>query len=148
MLYTLADLTRFTGAKRRSAQLWAEGGVLIAEQQSNCQGTGTHRLFSRDEVIVACVVAAFALDSFPIGRLIQIAQSVRTVLQNQKDRDLVSQAIYDTDRVYLAYDQTGRPTFFSKMPLEFLLDEMNDSNVKSNIVFLNGCFARLRAAAF
>jgi hypothetical protein len=76
--YTLADLVRVTGAKRRSLQLWADAGVIRAKKGTNRAGTGTHRLFSRDEAIVACIVHAFAQLQMSIGQLLNVASVCRT----------------------------------------------------------------------
>jgi hypothetical protein len=78
---TLADLARVTGAKRRSLQLWADAGVIRAKKGTNRAGTGTHRLFSREEAIVACIVHAFALHQIAIGELINISTRVREALR-------------------------------------------------------------------
>jgi hypothetical protein len=84
--YTLADLERVTGAKRRSLQLWADAGVIKAMRGTNRAGTGTHRLFSREEAIVACVVYAFALHQIAIGELLSISTKVREALHSRKGR--------------------------------------------------------------
>jgi hypothetical protein len=76
--YTLADLVRVTGAKRRSLQLWADAGVIKAKKGTNRAGTGTHRLFSRDEAIVACIVNSFGIHQMPIGQLLNVASVCRT----------------------------------------------------------------------
>jgi hypothetical protein len=77
--YTLADLARVTGAKRRSLQLWADAGVIRAKKGTNRAGTGTHRLFSRDEAIIACIIQAFALHQMSIGELQGIGMVLRDV---------------------------------------------------------------------
>jgi len=76
--YSLADLTKLTGAKRRSVQLWAEAGVIQAKRETERAGTGTHRRFSRREAIIACIVKVFADGRVSIGVLKAIAQAVRT----------------------------------------------------------------------
>ena len=81
MDYTLADLARVTGAKRRSLQLWADAGVIKAKKGTNRAGTGTHRLFSRDEAIVACITHAFALHQMSIGELLTISHAFRYGMQ-------------------------------------------------------------------
>lgn len=47
---------------------------------TNRAGTGTHRLFSREEAIVACIVYAFALHQIAIGELLSISARVREAL--------------------------------------------------------------------
>ena len=81
MDYTLADLARVTGAKRRSLQLWADSKIIIAHGGTDRAGTGTHRRFSRREAIVACVIHAFALHQIAIGELFRIALVVRFFVQ-------------------------------------------------------------------
>jgi hypothetical protein len=75
--YTLADLERVTGAKRRSLQLWADAGVIEAEPSTDRAGTGTHRRFSREQAIVACIVRGFAERQMAIGELLAIAERLR-----------------------------------------------------------------------
>jgi hypothetical protein len=150
-MYTLADLVRLTRAKRRSVQLWAESGALVAEPETERAGAGVHRAFSRDEAIVACVVAAFALDAFPIGKLIHIGASIRDLLKKKEFRGDVLQAVNNERPTFLYYDQKLSPTIIAPFVEQFgkhLLGEMNDENVKANIVYLNGCFARLRSQSF
>ena len=83
--YTLADLTRLTGAKRRSVQLWAEAGVLTAEADSDRAGTGTHRRFSRNEAVIAIITTALAQLHLPIGDLLKVSGAVRSVFNGQGD---------------------------------------------------------------
>jgi hypothetical protein len=91
--YTLADLVRVTGAKRRSLQLWADAGVIRAKRGTNRAGTGTHRLFSRDEAIVACIIHAFALHQISIGELLNIASVARTHPGSMVRRNFIDRAI-------------------------------------------------------
>jgi hypothetical protein len=75
--YTLADLARVTGAKRRSLQLWADAGVIVPEKSTDRGGSGTHRRFSRKEAVIACIVHAFALHQIAIGELQLISTAMR-----------------------------------------------------------------------
>jgi hypothetical protein len=164
MLFTLADLTRFTGAKRRSVQLWAEAGAIAAESDTERAGAGVHRLFSRDEVVVACVVAAFALDNVPIGVLIHVGGAIRGMLVGGFRYELGG-AIRNERKCFFIYDQRKTPLFISPFTSrfvtipgrpevnasktkseidEYIANEMDDTNVKANIIYLNGCFARIR----
>lgn len=87
--YSLADLVKITGAKRRSVQLWAEAGVIRAYAATERRGTGTHRQFGRDEVIIACVVHAFACRQMTVGELLEISSATREFLNRGKDRDVM-----------------------------------------------------------
>jgi hypothetical protein len=82
-MYTLADLTRISGLKRRTVQLWAEGGALIAEPATERQGSGVHRLFSRSEAIICVMLAQLGSVSPPIGRLKFMAGLIRKELRRK-----------------------------------------------------------------
>jgi len=78
--FTLRDLTTATGAKPRSLQLWADAGVIRPKRGTNHAGTGTHRVFSRSEAIIGCIVNAFAQHQIAIGELLNISGRVRAAL--------------------------------------------------------------------
>ncbi len=83
--YSLADLTRLTGAKRRSVQLWAEAGVILADPGTDRAGTGTHRKFSRQEAVIALVINPLAKLHISIGDLLKVADSVRRLFTGDDD---------------------------------------------------------------
>jgi hypothetical protein len=105
MEFTLADLVEITGAKRRSIQLWADAGVIVADRQTDRAGTGTHRRFGRDEAIVACVVHAFALHQVAIGELLVISSAVRNWMNSPSLRRLIiDQSVEGTGGWSLLYE--------------------------------------------
>ncbi|TIM10974.1 MAG: hypothetical protein E5Y67_25370 [Mesorhizobium sp.] len=110
---TLAEVTKLTGAKRRTVQLWAEAGVLIAEHATDRAGTGVHRRFSKDEAIVACLVHAFARRlQTPIGVLLRISKLLRTSMSHEKFASMVHRAIADPDsELFLILRGSGAPSF-------------------------------------
>jgi hypothetical protein len=124
-LYTLADLARATGAKRRSLQLWADAGAIMADQSTDRAGTGTHRRFPRDEAIIACVVHAFALHQIAIGELLRISMMVRFWIQNNADfgedkpRDILETAIKGEGNALLVYE-SWRDDSLKKRPTKGL----------------------------
>jgi hypothetical protein len=93
MDYSLADLEKATGAKRRSIQLWADAGVIRAYPRTDRRGTGTHRRFSRDEAIMACIIKGLADRQRPIGELLRLSTSIRAFLNSGADRKLLEAAI-------------------------------------------------------
>jgi hypothetical protein len=100
--FTLADLTRITGAKRRTVQLWAEAGVILARADTERGGSGTHRRFSRDEAIVACVLRPFAERQMSIGEVLNVATAVRRQLQEGGHaREILENAIQGRWHNYL-----------------------------------------------
>jgi hypothetical protein len=100
--FTLADLVEVTGAKRRSLQLWAERSVIRALPQTESAGTGVHRLFSRDEAIIACIVHAFAMRHIAIGGLKDISLAVRSFIDTESS--LVYEAIGGSGHTMLNYE--------------------------------------------
>ncbi|RVD21015.1 hypothetical protein [Mesorhizobium sp. M4B.F.Ca.ET.017.02.2.1] len=99
MTYSLSDLTKITGAKRRSVQFWAECGAILADKDTERAGTGTHRRFSRDEAMVSCVIAYFAQMHVELPQLTDLAAKFREMLPGI--RHFVEQAISDEMVVYL-----------------------------------------------
>lgn len=100
MEYSLSDLTKITGAKRRSVQFWAECGAILANKETERAGTGTHRRFSRDEAVIACVLAYFAQMHVELPQLTDIGAKLRNQLL-PTIRDSVEMAITDEMVVYL-----------------------------------------------
>jgi hypothetical protein len=95
--YSLADVVRMTGGKRRSVQLWAESGAIRAYSATDKRGTGTHRRFSRDEVIIACCLNGLARRQVGIGELIRIGRGLRNFLNRGKFRARIEEAISTTE---------------------------------------------------
>ena len=82
-----------SGGKRRSVQLWAEAGAIQAFSRTDKQGPGTHRRFSRDEVIIACCLNSLARRQVGIGELIQIGRGLRKFLKSGNSRQEVETAV-------------------------------------------------------
>ncbi|MCS3449552.1 hypothetical protein M2222_001627 [Bradyrhizobium elkanii] len=83
--YSLRDLVEVTGAKRRSLQLWADAGVILAERGTQRAGTGTHRQFSRREAIVACIIRPLAERQIAIGELLALSDRIRLAIVMSPD---------------------------------------------------------------
>lgn len=98
MNYTLADLARASKAKRRSLQLWADAGIIRAYTSTERKGTGTHRLFSRDEAIIASILNLFSRRQVAIGELQRLALAIRKFLDSGKKRVALEEAIAGEQR--------------------------------------------------
>lgn len=98
--FTLADLTKLTGVKRRTVQLWAEAGVIEAMPETERAGTGVHRRFSRQEAMIACVIAPLSLFQISIGALKGIAEYTRKAF-NVDDGNRIERAIRENLPIYL-----------------------------------------------
>jgi hypothetical protein len=156
--YSLADLARITGAKPRSVQLWADAGVVKAIPETERAGSGTHRQFTRDEAMIACIVAAFAERKVAIGGLIEIGEAIRSLpaLKRRDSRlDFLGDAVRRSgENFMIAYwnRRTGRaainfvssnrfpdaePGFFE------LFKILKDDRRIADVVSLNACLKDL-----
>lgn len=109
MDFSLADVARISGAKPRSIQLWADRGVIDADPSTEARGSGKHRRFSRDRVIVACIVAQFAKQGVSIGNLLNIATGVYGFLirWGKKRHNFFERAAAGTGWAYLVVHLSG-----------------------------------------
>ena len=102
MDYSLADVVGLTGGKRRSIQLWAEAGAILAYPRTEKRGTGTHRRFSRDEVIIACCLNGLARRQIGIGELVRIGVAIRDFLNTGgPDRQAFEEVVGQKREAYL-----------------------------------------------
>ncbi len=74
---TLAEVVKLTGAKRRSVQLWADAGIILAVEGTDRAGTGVHRRFNSDEVKLIALLVPLARWGVSIGLLRAFARSFR-----------------------------------------------------------------------
>jgi DNA-binding transcriptional MerR regulator len=113
-MYTLADLTRLCGAKRRTIQLWAEAAALVAEAATERQGSGTHRMFSRDEAIICLILSRFARWNISVGQLVRIGTIMRKyVLTSQTQRDRIEKAIRGGETLRMTLDSANTVTLLT-----------------------------------
>jgi hypothetical protein len=78
--FSLAEVVKRTGAKRRAIQLWADGGVILATPETDRAGTGHHRTFEPQEVQIAAILAPLAQLQISIGVLKRFAGVLRQAL--------------------------------------------------------------------
>lgn len=136
MDYSLSDVTRITGAKRRSVQIWAEAGALKADLDTDRQGTGTHRRFSRDEAMIACVLSAFAGMQVPIGQLIVLGDHFRDLLKSPETHAGFEQAIENTAAVYVIVQDLADHFETHIVRRAFNLTDSEDDEVDRQIGYL------------
>jgi hypothetical protein len=102
MEYSLSDLARITGAKRRALQLWAEAGAILTQDGDIHGGRGTHRRYSRDEAIIACLLAPLSrVHQMPIGGLVEVGARVRGILSVPAHRAHIETAMSTGSRLAL-----------------------------------------------
>jgi hypothetical protein len=158
-MFTLADLTRMSGAKRRTVQLWAEGGALLADPVTERQGSGVHRIFNRDEAVICLILSRVEQWHVSIGRLRQIAAGIRTQLQtNSAVRNLIEATVTGVGTATLALHADGGVTLlgglredlppyqkFGETRQQELLMRLSESNRSCILIFLDGALSALRA---
>jgi DNA-binding transcriptional MerR regulator len=104
--YTVADIIKATGLKRRTVQFWADRGVINATRATQSSGQGVHRSFTRNELIIACVLHPLSLgwrgdQTRSLGELIELAKILRTLLRTPVTHRDFDEAISSDDDVYL-----------------------------------------------
>jgi hypothetical protein len=145
--FTLADVTRITGAKRRSVQLWAEAGALRAVASSERAGSGVHRLFGREEVVIACILQGFALQGVSIGNLIQVADGLRVYFSIPHLRETFDEALRGVGTNIMLYDLRGHINIWSSTHSKVSLDSaltsmMGEQSISAVCVDINASVAR------
>jgi hypothetical protein len=146
--YSLADVVNISGGKRRSVQLWAEAGAIRAFSRTDRRGTGTHRRFSRDEVIIACCLNGLARRQVGIGELARIGKALRKLLGRGNAADAILGVTKRFEQyLFIIWEESRDP--------EVLLIEEQDFAIEitkrvkgrglSIILPLRECLAGLRA---
>jgi hypothetical protein len=102
--FTLSRVAEVAHAPKRAVQLWADAGVIKAKAATMLAGSGVHRRFDRDELIIACIVSPFARQKMAIGGLLTVSEGVRVYLRTGKQHAhlrLVERAIAGEGHNYL-----------------------------------------------
>jgi hypothetical protein len=147
-MYTLADITRMCGAKRRSVQLWAEAGAIVAEPGTSREGSGVHRVFDRNEVIIACILHGLAVQAVSIGKLVMLATLLRGARPSPYWNEELEDALANRESNFLVYDGNDQLWFWStksKATLDDVITKMVGPATLSTVcVNLNACLAGAR----
>lgn len=75
--FTLVHIAAMAGLKPRTVQNLAAAGALRAEAGTDRRGTGMHRRFCLEEVIIAAFLAPLSNLQMSIGTLLQVAGNIR-----------------------------------------------------------------------
>lgn len=151
MDYSLADVVRMSGGKRRSVQLWAEAGAIKAFARTDKRGTGTHRRFSREEAIIACCLNGLARRQVGIGELIRIGKGLRKFLNTENSRKEFESAIAFEGTweplLFIIWDEDREPRVLLPDEPEFvdLISPRDQVHSLTIILPLRRCLARLRS---
>jgi hypothetical protein len=147
-LYSLSDLAEISGAKRRTVQLWAEGGALRAEPGSDRMGRGTHREFQQIEAVIAAILARLAPWNISIGKLRRIAEGFRSAMEKEAEvRDLIWGCVKGTRTARMAIFADGGVSLIGgedEDKLALALRRLNPSNETVLVVYLNEALSKLR----
>src|SRR5262249_11177957 len=104
--YTVADVIEATGLKRRTVQFWADKGVIQATSATQEGGQGVHRSFTRNELVIACLLHPLSLgwpkdQTRSLGELKEVAKTLRHLVRASVTRDDFNGAIAGKGRFYL-----------------------------------------------
>jgi DNA-binding transcriptional MerR regulator len=101
-LYSASDVARLSGAPLRAVRYWALTRVLEAAPESDRAGTGKHRQFSKQEVLIACIVQYFAAKGLQVGQLTKISKTFReTILTDDVAVRCLDGAISNSFKVHM-----------------------------------------------
>jgi hypothetical protein len=100
-LYQLAEMEEVLATNRRTVQFWTNAGALRASPDTHHGGRGVHRVYDVDEMVMGLVLRALLQVQLPIGRLLAIANTVRSWLGDPGKRAEVNKGIAGQSRVYL-----------------------------------------------
>lgn len=114
-MYSASDVSRLAGAPLRSVRYWALTRVLEAVPSSDRAGTGHHRQFSREEVIIACIVQYFSTKGLQVGQLTKISKTLREeIFTDDVSVGYLNSAIRDEFKVFMIVPDAGWITFFGR----------------------------------
>lgn len=99
-LFSLADLVKVTGLKRRTVQVWTEAGVIKAEPQTNQAGTGTHKKFSVHEARIACLLVPLTSLRLPVSMLWYFADQSRVNIERGVEFAIPQHSFFNRDTLY------------------------------------------------
>jgi DNA-binding transcriptional MerR regulator len=101
-----SDVARLSGAPMHTIRYWAQTHVLEAVRDQT--GTGHHRQFSREEVIIACVIQYFSSRGLQVGQLTNISKTLRAaILSDESALACLNGAIRDDFKVYMIAPDLG-----------------------------------------
>jgi DNA-binding transcriptional MerR regulator len=106
MGYSISDIAAATALPKRTIQFWADKGVLKASALTSDAGKGTHRSFSADELVIACLVHPLSLGHRgnqvrSIGELKEISKNLRSLVKGQATKDYFQEAMAGKNTCFL-----------------------------------------------
>jgi DNA-binding transcriptional MerR regulator len=99
--FSVSEVAQTSGVNPRTIQFWADKGVIRATPSTSEAGKGTHRSFSYDELLIACLMNSFSGTQVrAVGELKTIAKAIRTILKGP-DRVHFEAAVTDSANCFL-----------------------------------------------
>jgi DNA-binding transcriptional MerR regulator len=101
-----SDVARLSGAPMHTIRYWAQTHVLEAVRDQT--GTGHHRQFSREEVVIASVVQYFSSRGLQVEYLADISKTLRAaLLSDEWAWDCLNGAIRGDFKVFMVVPDQG-----------------------------------------
>jgi DNA-binding transcriptional MerR regulator len=90
LTYTVADLIKATETNPRTIKFWVDHGLIRATKASEGGGHGVHRQFTRNELILACLLLPLSIgwrgdQTRTLSELKAIAEQLRLVIAVEKE---------------------------------------------------------------
>jgi hypothetical protein len=147
--YTASDVARLSGATLRSIRYWALTQVLEATPESDRAGTGKHRQFNREEIVIACIIQYFAERGLQVGQLTSLSRVIRGHFAIVGIQNSVKDAIRNDAKLYMIVPDRGGIALISEKFLPGNCDQsflsLTNESPGFIAVLLNGLFSRLRS---
>jgi hypothetical protein len=102
--YTVADLIKATDANPRTIKYWVDRGLIRATKASEGGGHGIYRQFTRNELILACLLLPLAMgrrgnQTRTISELEELAKQIRLTIRIEED--VFEEAVAGKEHHYL-----------------------------------------------
>jgi DNA-binding transcriptional MerR regulator len=133
-LYSASDVARLSGAPLRAVRYWALTRVLEATPESDRVGTGKHRLFNKQEVLIACIVQYFAEKGLQVGQLTKVSKTFReSILTDDAAVRCLDGAISNAFKVFMVvpdWYRGGWITLYSERSINEIIMGATDKGDK------------------
>jgi hypothetical protein len=156
LTYTVADLIKATEANPRTIKFWVDQGMIRATKASEGGGHGVHRQFTRNELILACLLWPLAIgwrgdQTRTLSELKELAKNIRLVIATEEE--CIEKAIEGRRPYYMVLTWIFRsgisswvtPTHHVRQLLfPGVMGELEEYPGRSEVLYLNQWLSPLR----
>jgi len=152
----VADLIKATNASPRTIKFWVDQGLIRATKASEGGGHGVHRQFTRNELILACLLLPLSIgwrgdQTRTLSELKELAKEVRFVIAIEQE--CIEKAIEGRRPYYLVLtwifeggiSSWVTPTHYAKeLYFPGVIGELEENPGRAEVLYLNQWLSPLR----